>query len=120
MKYCPNCGAEAKDEAKFCEYCGHKFENVNQNNYINQAPNNNTNVYNSNVYKNDEPYESTAVGVCAIIFAFLFPIIGLILSIVALTTKKSQTNKTLGLIGILISIVSMIINFYLYYSVLIS
>ena len=25
MKYCSHCGAEAKDDAKFCEYCGNQF-----------------------------------------------------------------------------------------------
>ena len=27
MKECPNCGAEARDDQKFCESCGHDFRN---------------------------------------------------------------------------------------------
>ena len=28
MKYCPNCGTENKDDARFCLGCGSKFESV--------------------------------------------------------------------------------------------
>lgn len=26
MKFCPSCGTEASDDARFCESCGHRFE----------------------------------------------------------------------------------------------
>ena len=35
VKICPNCGKENQDSFKFCENCGHKFEEFNNVNNIN-------------------------------------------------------------------------------------
>ena len=124
MKYCSHCGAEAKDDAKFCEYCGNQFAVVNNN--VNENTNTNTqssNVNDNNVYYNGtnvngtpsytQP-ESTGLGICAIIFAFLIAIIGLILGLVCISTKKDKANRTLGYIAVIISIVEMILSIILY------
>ena len=122
MKYCSHCGAEAKDDAKFCEYCGNQFAVVNNN--VNENVNTqNTNVNDNNVYyngtnvngtpSNTQP-ESTALGICAVIFSLLITVVGLILGIVCLTTKRDKANRTLGAIAIVISVVWIIMVTTLY------
>ena len=124
MKYCSHCGAEAKDDAKFCEYCGNQFAVVNSN--VNENTNTNTqssNVNDNNVYYNGtnvngtpsytQP-ESTALGICAVIFSLIITVVGLILGIVCLTTKRDKANRTLGAIAIVISVVWIIMATILY------
>ncbi len=124
MKYCSHCGAEAKDDAKFCEYCGNQFAVVNNN--VNENANTNTqssNVNDNNVYYNGtnvngtpsytQP-ESTALGICAVIFSLIITVVGLILGIVCLTTKRDKANRTLGAIAIVISVVWIIMATTLY------
>ena len=110
MKYCSHCGAEAKDDAKFCEYCGNQFAVVNNN------VNENVNTQNTNVNgtpSNTQP-ESTALGICAVIFSLIITVVGLILGIVCLTTKRDKANRTLGAIAIVISVVWIIMATILY------
>lgn len=124
MKYCSHCGAEAKDDAKFCEYCGNQFAVVN--NSVNENVNANTqssNVNDNNVYyngtnvngapSNTQP-ESTALGICALVFSFLGGWLGLLLAIICLATKRDKANRTLGTIALVISIIWMVIEIALY------
>ena len=122
MKYCSHCGAEAKDDAKFCEYCGNQFAVVNNN--VNENVNTqNTNVNDNNVYyngtnvngtpSNTQP-ESTALGICALIFSCLGGWLGLVLAIICLATKRDKTNRTLGTIALIISIIWLFIEILLY------
>ena len=110
MKYCSHCGAEAKDDAKFCEYCGNQFAVVNNN------VNENVNTQNTNVNgtpSNTQP-ESTALGICALIFSCLGGWLGLVLAIICLATKRDKTNRTLGTIALIISIIWLFIEILLY------
>lgn len=124
MKYCSHCGAEAKDDAKFCEYCGNQFAVVNNN--VNENTNTNTqqsNVNDNNVYyngtnvngapSNTQP-ESTALGVCALIFSCLGGWLGLVLAIICLATKRDKINRTYGTIALGISIFWIVIEIVLY------
>lgn len=117
MKYCQNCGKEANDAAKFCEYCGNQFnlvrineqENTNNSNVINNL-NNGSNNINVNNQNQSNINESNTMGICAIVFAFVIPLVGLILSIMILATKKDYTTRKYGKIGLIISIITFIIN----------
>ena len=120
MKYCSHCGAQAMDDAKFCEYCGNQFVVVNNN--LNENTNTNTqqsNVNDNNVYyngtnvngapSNTQP-ESTALGVLALIFSCLGGWLGLVLAIICLATKRDKINRTYGTIALVISLIWMVIN----------
>ena len=57
MKFCPNCGAEIKDGAKFCDKCGSK---------IGEEPKENTSTVNSTVNTNTQPKSKLAAGLLQI------------------------------------------------------
>ncbi len=122
MKYCSHCGAEAKDDAKFCEYCGNQFtvvnNNVNENTNTQQSNVNDNNVYYNGTNVNGAPSntqpESTALGICAIIFSLLGGIVGLILAIVCLASNTNQTNRKYGMVALFISVAWIVIEIILY------
>ncbi|WP_407854958.1 zinc ribbon domain-containing protein [Enterococcus hailinensis] len=51
MKYCPKCGAENKDQSRFCEECGHAFESSENSPKRNQG---------ANLKNNSEPLNQTS------------------------------------------------------------
>ena len=58
MKFCPNCGAEIKDDAKFCDKCGSK---------IGEEPKENTSTVNTNT----QPKSKLAAGLLGIFLGCL-------------------------------------------------
>jgi uncharacterized membrane protein YvbJ len=119
MKYCSHCGAEAKDDAKFCEYCGNQFAVVNnttntENNQNNEYQNVNYNGSNINEGPKNNGNESAALGICAIIFSLLGGIVGLILAIVCLASNTNQTNRKYGMVALFISVAWIVIEIILY------
>lgn len=104
-KFCPFCGEELVDGAKFCKNCGKSLENFqniddNQNNYQFTPP----------VVENDR----TILFVAGIIFALLIPIIGVIIGIYLYTRKDSSKAKSRGMIVIGLAVVIWIISFLFY------
>ena len=116
MKYCSQCGAQNTDEAKFCEYCGNEFVTVNKSFNDNNQYSNNTNYNGTNI--NETPkyqsQESTALGVCALVFSCFGGWLGLLLAIICLATKRDKTNRMLGGIAMAISVFWIIIEIILY------
>lgn len=113
MKYCPKCGEENNNEAKFCKSCGKSLDEV-----INQA---NNNQINNN--KESLGTASIVLGIIALIFALfcftLFPIfltiplslVGLILGIVNKVKKgKKFAGIILNGVAIFVSILFFIIG----------
>ena len=110
---CECCGKEMESNERFCPNCG-----ANNENYVepvkaevvegNQSQTPSTNVYQQNtkiVYvQQNSQKESSALGVCAIIFSILGGWLGLILAIVGLSTYKEPDNRrnckiALGILG---------------------
>ncbi len=82
MKYCPNCGAELVEGARFCPYCGASFHEV----YVNQPVN-----------EMDAPSAGFAL------LGFFLPIVGLILYLVwyndfPLRAKSAGKGALIGFI----------------------
>lgn len=100
MKYCTHCGAEMHDEAVVCIKCGCAAQPVNTA----------ANVSNN---KND-------VAVAAIIFAFLFPLLGFILGCVGLgkSGKLNGEGQGISVAAILISLINITLSLVLFFTVL--
>ena len=72
MVFCPDCGAENADSAKFCKNCGHAF-NANRpikDNYVNTGidpsarVNDNSNSSNSNINSNSKSDNKNLIIIC--------------------------------------------------------
>jgi len=86
-KYCPACGEELIDSAKFCKNCGTNLENHQRQSNFNQ----NQDFQVPSVEKT--PWIAIVIGyVCAI----FIPLIGLIISIYLLTRKNSESARKHG------------------------
>ncbi len=84
-KYCPACGEELIDAAKFCKNCGAEIDN----------PQKTTNTYQENrrqyIELSDKNY--TIAIVVGYVMAILIPLIGLIIGIYLLTRDSSRVKK---------------------------
>ena len=76
MVFCPDCGAENADSAKFCKNCGHAL-NANRpikDNYVNTGidpsarVNDNSNSSNSNINSNSKSENNNLIIICLTIF----------------------------------------------------
>lgn len=94
MKYCSNCGKELNDDAVVCVHCGCSVDGA--------------------------PVTKTTNGLCiaGFICSFFIAIVGLILSIIGrnqVSKDPTQTGQGFATAGIVISIVSMVLTFLLYF-----
>ena len=102
-KFCPFCGEELVDEAKFCKNCGKDVSgysttpNTSQNNYSYRPP-------------ATENSHTVAV-VLGFICAVLIPLFGFIFGIYLVTRKDSSNGKTYGIVIIALSVIVWIISF---------
>ncbi len=90
--YCGKCGKEIHDEAVICPHCGCGVSNRSV-----AAP----------------KVETSALSLTAIIFAFLAPLVGLILGIVGMNVYKNETFKQKCKGAILISLGMAIAYFFI-------
>ncbi len=89
-KFCTNCGNELDDRAVLCPKCG-----ISQNQQVET---------NNNSSKN-------SMSVAGFILSFIFPLLGLIFSIIGLNkSKQTNTGRGLSIAGIIISSVIMVIS----------
>ena len=114
--FCQKCGKELEQGAKFCPTCG---TNVSPETQASVPPSNLQYEAGAGVYTEEEkPKGAMAALVCGIIgivMAFLLPIVGLILSIVAISQgiKANKVSKTgiatagyiMGIAGLILSII---------------
>ena len=96
-RYCPNCGEELVDDAKFCKSCGTNLENR-------QTPPQKE-EHTVPVVENDHKLAIIA----GYILAILMPLIGLIIS-VYLLTRNSENAKKHGKYIIVLSIIIWILS----------
>lgn len=114
MKYCSKCGAECEDNASFCAICGNKLpesgyrqENVFENSQSSKDFN--------NTYTNDTQDQGRTLGILSIIFGVIgINIVGIILGAIGLSKSKESPSKTLCMLGLIISIIHMVIQFVVY------
>ncbi|MFA7222823.1 MAG: zinc ribbon domain-containing protein [Bacilli bacterium] len=116
--YCHKCGKQIPDDAKFCPYCGEDVSNDNKKEddiypVSDEHPYVNNNDANSNVFNNEKNKSANNYSVSGFIFSFIFPILGLIFSIVEISKSKKEGSKASGfaIAGIIIS--SIVIFLYL-------
>lgn len=107
--YCTKCGAQVRDGDKFCPSCGAALNSSPA--YIDPfEPQTNYNPppvqQPQNQWQQTAPTEENSMAILGFIFAFIFPIVGLILSIMGL--KKRQYHG-LAVAGVVISIITIVI-----------
>ena len=99
-KYCPKCGEQLIDSAKFCKNCGCKLDDANQNQQTNFHP--------GTVELPEKSY--TAAIVLGYVFSLLIHPIGFIISLYLLTRKDSSNASKHGKYILIISIVIWILS----------
>ena len=130
MKYCPNCGKQNDDNAKFCLNCGNKFEITNFESVNNEGESNQTELNGSNYYSDApqvKPFVTTRmssldkvsmiIGIIAISFSTLlcccFPVsyllgpIAIILGIIYFK-KCPNGKKGMAITGIVLGAVALV------------
>ena len=95
--FCQKCGKEINDEAVVCVGCGCPVQNA-KNTPVENSPSN-------------PPRESNSTANCALIFAFLLPIVGLIVGIVGACKYKTPSLKQRCITAIVISVIVWIVSF---------
>lgn len=100
--FCKYCGSKIEDEETYCKNCGAKLIETEES--IREAK------------KQENPAHSLAI--LGLVFSFIFTIVGLVLSIMALNKYKTQTNQdgkgmaTAGLVISIVSIAGSILSFF--------
>ncbi|MCH5161391.1 MAG: zinc-ribbon domain-containing protein [Clostridiales bacterium] len=98
--FCPNCGNHVNDESKFCPTCGTCL--INRQNHDNTPP------QPSQHSRTFSMSESDIFAIAGFVLAFIFPIVGLIFSKMAL--NRNTNYKTLAKAGFIISIVYIVLS----------
>ena len=111
MKYCKNCGAQLADDDDYCYFCGKPLEEEEKK----EPP-----VFQDHSYYEDKTMynrETTNIpATLGLVFSFISPIVGLIISIIGLNRSRRLNGLGRGqaIAGIIISIVSMIVSIAIY------
>lgn len=123
--FCKKCGTKLPDDSRFCYKCGTPIQTAEQKDSIGQAPydpfdtppTTNTNPAPQPQQQHQpQPQQQQApaadeglFGLLGFIFAFIFPLIGLIFSIIGMNKKKNNGLATAGLVVSIITILLVII-----------
>ena len=102
--YCGNCGNKVEDGTKFCPFCGSKLTSAGSSGNEDFE----TTHYSESTRQNASDGSQKTLAIVGIILAFLFPLIGLIVSIVARSNARQagdQSSAHLAKIGIILGAV---------------
>ena len=102
-KFCPSCGEELKDDAKFCKNCGASIPTNEQT----QTTGNMQQNYPIETSGNDH----TIAVILGYLFAILIPIIGIIIGIYLSTRNDSANAKKHGKCIIILAAIIWFISF---------
>lgn len=115
--FCPYCGARIKGAANFCQNCGSRLEKGS----FEEEP-----IYEADAVGSNKRYggssqveEKESVGaILALVFSFIFPLVGLILSKILLSSCDNEKDRKLLKIAktistIFVSIVIALIVIYI-------
>lgn len=100
-KYCPSCGEELVDNAKFCKSCGINLDTMEENRYSHKE---NTQQF----IEVTEKSHKTAI-IIGYILAILVPLLGIIVA-VYLLTRDSPDAKRHGRYMIIVAVVVWILS----------
>lgn len=101
-KFCPSCGEELVDNAKFCKNCGINLENMEKSQNTNQSQ-----QYQVPIVEK----EHTAAIVIGYILALLIPLFGFMVGIYLITRNDSQKAKNHGKYVMILSAVIWVLSF---------
>lgn len=104
-KYCPSCGEELVDNARFCKSCGINLDTMEQNTYSHQK---NTEQF----IKATEKSHTIAIYL-GYALAILLPLFGFIISIYLLTRDASDAKRH-GKYILIIAVIVWIVSFILF------
>ena len=96
MIYCSECGKQIDENQSSCPNCG-----VLLNNHIF--------VQSPKAVQSTDIVENGSIAICAMIFSFLFPPIGIVLGILGLNKQRNKTNLNLCKAAIIISFILTIV-----------
>ncbi len=96
VKYCPSCGEQLIDDAKFCRSCGAKLDSV-------------PGAAVSEIKVAEKSY--TIHIVVAYILALLIPLLGVIMGVYLMTRNDSEDAKRHGKYAIIVAAVIIILSF---------
>lgn len=118
MKFCQSCGSQLLDEAAFCPNCGCAVATEPAPQApMGQAPMGQAPMGQAPMGQMPmgqmpvAPAESSGTATCAIVFAFLIPLVGLILGIVGMNKYQTPALKKRCKTAIIISVVVWVLSF---------
>ena len=97
MKYCPKCGEELIDDAKFCKSCGASITGTPGPTQPSGGP------------LLEKSYKAHYI--IGYILAILFPILGIIMGIYLITRKDSEDAKKHGKYVIIVAVIVWALSF---------
>lgn len=126
MKICKNCGKEIEESAVYCSFCGEDATKEPEKVYCIKCGKEmradasfcpNCGAYSESQRYKDEniklklskPEEKAGTAVCALIFAVIFSLIGVILGFVGLSKYENKTYRTMCVIAIIFGFISMFV-----------
>ena len=101
-KYCPACGEELIDAARFCKNCGASLDEPHQMG--------NTHQENTQQFMEASEKSHTAAIVIGYVMAILIPLVGLIIGIYLLTRNDSSNAKRHGKYVLIVTLVVWILS----------
>lgn len=114
MNFCPNCGAALQTDEKFCSACGTPVQQAPANQYAQPQADpfvQNQAAFNQFPEATQAPVEKKksvtpiVLGVLGIIFAWLFAIIGHVLSIIGIVMGVKEYKQTKNIAALVLPII---------------